>query len=117
MTSDDCNNHMRKNNQKYHKSARMSSLLVALAGLLSRNLACGVADNPLEELAEGDQASLGVVHAGEDCLALLGGAIRRSQAESAGHKGGPMNEAVELVESDLALAALIDLDEECQEEL
>merc|ERR1719201_393785 len=108
---------MRKNNQKYHKSARVSSLLVALAGLLGRNLACGVADNPLEELAEGDQASLGVIHAGEDGLALLCGAIRRSQTESARHQGSTLNEAVELVERDLALAALIDLDEEGQEEL
>merc|ERR1719201_381675 len=108
---------MRKNNQKYHKSARVSSLLVALAGLLGRNLACGVADNPLEELAEGDQASLGVIHAGEDGLALLCGAIRRSQTESARHQGSTLNEAIELVERDLALAALIDLDEEGQEEL
>merc|ERR1719201_2295746 len=108
---------MRKNNQKYHKSARVSSLLVALAGLLGRNLACGVADNPLEELAEGDQASLGVIHAGEDGLALFCGAIRRSQTESARYQGSTLNEAVELVERDLALATLIDLDEKGQEEL
>merc|ERR1719201_249999 len=108
---------MRKNYQKCHESAREPSLLVALAGLLGRNLACGVADNPLEELAEGDQASLGVVHAGEDGLALLGGAIRRSQTEGARHQGSTLNEAIELVERDLALAALIDLDEERQQEL
>merc|ERR1719201_2072661 len=108
---------MRKNNQKYHKSARVSSLLVALAGLLGRNLACGVADNPLEELAEGDQASLGVVHSGEDGLALLCSAVRRSQTEGTGHQGSALNEPIELVEGDLALAALINLHEEGQQEL
>merc|ERR1719361_1763924 len=105
-----------KNNQKYHKSGRLSSLLVALAGLLGRNLACGVADNPLEELAESDQASLGVIHAGEDSLTLLGCAVRRSQTEGAGHQGSTLNQAIELVERDLALAALIDFNKEGQQE-
>merc|ERR1719231_1151073 len=99
------------------RKERSTSLLVALASLLRCHLACAVADNPLEELTEGDQASLGVVHAGEDGLALLRGAIRRGQAEGSWHKRCTLNEAVELVERDLALAALIDLDEEGQQEL
>merc|ERR1712032_73743 len=99
------------------RKERTTSLLVALASLLRCHLACGVADNPLEELTEGDQASLGVIHAGEDCLPLLCGAIRRGQAKGSRHKRCTLNEAVELVEGDLALAALINLDEEGQQEL